>query len=423
MKEYNLDLHLHGLYAGGVSNKITIPVMAEQSRIKGLNVLSTADIVHQKWLEHVKANLVEESNGIYKDKKGNCNFIIGGEIEDNKRIHHIFYLPSIESAYELREKFMGKGNLDCIMCGRPKLRVSAEEFAIAVDEVKGIFGPSHSFTPYTGIYAHFDSLKDAYGSMYKKLNFIELGLSADTELADSIKENHNYSFLTSSDAHSPWPHRIGREFTRIKMNEPDFKSLKKAVENKDEKLITLNAGLNPREGKYHCSACNNCFEKYTMEQSETNKWKCVKCKSGQIKRGVRDRIAMLATENFSPKFRPPYLHLLPLAEIIQQSVKTKGILTVKIQSKWKQFIDSFENEIQILVDAEKEELEKIDKDVAEKIIAFREGLVLYIPGGGGDYGKPIICSSKEELRKKKTELENKLAGKSEAGLQKKLEDF
>ncbi|MCR4368321.1 MAG: phosphotransferase, partial [archaeon] len=157
MKEYNLDLQMHGKFAGGVSKSMEIPIMAQQTKLKGLDVLVTADILHKQWFSHVKNNIEEESNGIYRDLKGECNFIIGGEIEDNKRIHHLFYLPSLESATELREKFLGKGNLDCIMCGRPKLRVTAEEFAQAVVDCGGIFGPAHSFTPYTGIYAFFDS--------------------------------------------------------------------------------------------------------------------------------------------------------------------------------------------------------------------------------------------------------------------------
>ncbi|MCH7902559.1 phosphotransferase, partial [archaeon] len=322
------------------------------------------------------------------------------------------------------EKVFGKGNLACILCGRPKLRVTAEEFAQSVSDAGGIFGPAHSFTPYTGIYAFFDSLKDAYGEMHSKLNFIELGLSADTNSADRIKENHSYTFLSSSDAHSPWPHRIGREFNRIKMNKPDFKSLKKAIEQKDEKLITLNVGLNPKEGKYHCTACNSCFSKYSLEQAQQLNWKCLKC-AGQIKRGARDRIEILANveEGTHPSFRPKYVHSLPLAEIIRQAVQTKGINTRAVQSKWKDFIERFGNEIFVLVDATESELNEVDKSIAQKIIAFRKELVLYIPGGGGDYGKPIICSSKEEMEKKKIELKNELAGISDISNQKTLGQF
>ena len=424
MKEFSLDLQMHGSFAGGVSKNMSIPVMAGQARLKGLNVLVAADVLHKQWLGHVKQNLREDSNGVYTDLAANCSFIVGGEIEDNKRIHHLFYLPSLESAEELREKLLPFGNLDCSLCGRPKLRLSAEQFAEKVFEAGGIFGPAHSFTPYTGIYAFHDSLKDAYGPMHAELNFIELGLSADSYFADLIKENHSYAFLTSSDAHSPWPHRIGREFNRIRMAKPDFAGLKKAVKEKDEKLITLNAGLDPREGKYHCTACNSCFAKYSPQQAEKNSWKCVKC-GGQIKRGVRDRIAMLADfeKETHPKFRPPYMHLLPLAEIIQLSLKAQSPMAKKVQEKWRKFVDVFGNEIFALVDAQEKELEEVDAAVAEKIVAFRKGLVLYIPGGGGNYGKPIICGSREEFERKKIELRDELAGISDNAVQKKLGEF
>ena len=426
MKEYNLDLQMHGHYAAGVSKNMTIPVMAEQAHLKGLQALVTADILQEKWLTHVKNSLEEESNGVYRDLKAQCNFIVGGEVEDNKRVHHLFYLPSLESAQELREKLLPFGNLDCSLCGRPIIRQSAEQLAEKISQVGGIFGPAHSFTPYTGIYAHYNSLKDAYGHMHSELKFIELGLSADTELADRMSENHNYSFLTSSDAHSPWPHRVGREFNRVKMEKADFKSLKRAVESRsaEDKLITLNAGLNPREGKYHCTACNDCFSKYSAEQAEQLKWKCVKCGS-PIKRGVRDRIAMLADIEIRihPKFRPPYMHLLPLAEIIQLAVGSKSPQTKQVQSKWLRMVEMFGNEIAVLVDASEAELLAADKEIGEKIISFRKGLVLYIPGGGGQYGAPIICKDAEELEKKKIELKKELEGISEIAGQKTLGQF
>ncbi len=420
---------MHGKYAGGVSKNMEIPVMAEQSRLKGLQVLVTADILHKTWFEHAKNSLEEESNGIYRDIGGKCHFIVGGEIEDNLRVHHLFYLPSLESAWEMREKMLSTGKagvLDCSMCGRPKMRLTAEEFAAQVHDAGGIFGPAHSFTPYTGIFAHFDSLKNAYGQMHEHLKFIELGLSADTDMADTMKENHDYAFLTSSDAHSPWPNRIGREFNRVKMQKPDFKSLKKAVENRDgdDKLITLNAGLNPREGKYHCTACNACFAKYSIEQAEALKWKCLNCR-GEIKRGVRDRITMLSDTKpgAHPKFRPPYMHMLPLAEIIQACLGDKSTNTKAVQSKWINFVGRFGNEIYVLVDAKESELAEIDRAIASKIISFRQGRVLYIPGGGGEYGKPVICDTQEELEAKKIELARELSGISEIAAQRTLGEF
>lgn len=424
MREFTLDLQIHGKYAGGVSKNMEIPLLSGQARLKGLEVLSTGDILHRDWMKHVKQNIVEVENGVYADKSQKCNYIIGGEAEDKDGLHHLFYLPSIESAAELREKLLPYGNLDCIMCGRPFIKLTPEALAEKIHEAGGIFGPAHSFTPYTGIYAFYDSLKTAYGAMHKELKFIELGLSADTYLADMISENHSYSFLTSSDAHSPWPHRIGREFVKIKMAKPDFKSLERAFADREEKLITLNAGLNPKEGKYHCTACAECHKRYSLKDAEALKWKCTQCKS-DIKRGVRDRIMLLKdTEPGNhPPFRPPYMHTLPLAEIIQNSVGAKGVETKKVQSKWIEIVEKFGTEINALTAVPEHELLEADKGVGEMIIAFRKGLVLYVPGGGGKYGRPIVCRDEKEFAKVGAEMKYEAACPDNATPQKNLGQF
>lgn len=423
MKEFDCDLHLHGLYSGGVSNQMLLPVLAEQSRLKGINVLVSGDILHAKWLEHVKENLIELENGVFCDKKETAFFLIGLEVETNDRVHHLVYLPDISAAESLREKMQSHAILDCAMCGRPKLRMNAEQMALKVEEVGGIAGPSHAFTPYTGIYAYNDSIRKAYGSMGEKISFIELGLSADTYFADLIKENHDFAFFSFSDAHSPWPNRIGREFTRIKMKKPCFSELVKAVSIEKER-ISLNVGLDPREGKYHCTACNSCFQQFSLNDAIALKWVCPSCK-GQIKRGVKDRILMLKNleENIHPKFRPPYQHLVPLAEIIQLALNLKNPNAPQIQSVWKNFIEAFGFENNALLGASIDELNEVNPEIAQKISAFRNGWVFYIPGGGGNYGKPVICNSAEEFEKEKGKTEKELTEKSKFRGQKTLSDF
>ncbi len=424
MQEYNADLHFHGPYSGGVSKNMLIPIIAEQAKLKGLDIAGTADILHGKWFVHVRDNIVEESNGIFVDKKKLINFVVQVEIQDNARVHHLIFLPDLSSALTLKEKLEGRAAFDAFGCGRPVIRLNAEQIAEKVDEAGGIIGPAHAFTPYFSVYAHFNSLKELYGKMQENVYFIELGLSADSYFADLIDENHNYQFLTCSDAHSPWPYRIGREFTRIKLAEPSFKEVKKALKGKKEKLITLNVGLDPREGKYHCTACNLCFTKYSAERASQLRWKCIKCK-GTIKKGVRDRIFELASfsNEKHPEFRPPYLHSLPLAEIIQSALGVKDVKSQKVQSIWKDFVERFGNEINVLIDAPAGELEEVNALVAKKVGAFRNGWVLYIPGGGGNYGQPIICDSREEFENKKGEMKKELAGESDFSGQKTLREY
>ncbi|MCX6798719.1 MAG: phosphotransferase, partial [Candidatus Diapherotrites archaeon] len=378
---------------------------------------STADITHEKWLAHVKESIVEEENGCFKAKNANVHFIVGTEIQCSDLVHNLVFLPDLSEAQNLRGKIKNFGILDSWGCGRPRLRLSSEMLAEKVSECNGIAGPAHAFTPYFSVYAHFDSIAACYKSQAKSIHFIELGLSADSYFADLIPDNRDYQFLTCSDSHSPWPHRIGREFTRIKMREPSFKELKKALEKKDEKLVTLNAGLDPREGKYHLTACNDCHERYAMQEALRLRWRCTKC-GGAIKRGVRDRITMLASGNMEekhPAFRPPYLHLLPLAEIIQLTLEAKKVENNVVQSMWRDFVDRFGNEISALVDTPAEELAKVDARVAESVAAFRKGLVTYLPGGGGEYGKPFICKSEEGLERKNKEIESGLAEGGKAG--------
>jgi uncharacterized protein (TIGR00375 family) len=422
--ELDCDLQLHGCFAGGVSKNMLVPVIAEQAAFKGLDVLVTADVQHAKWLEHLKKNLVENENGFLSDKNQCVHFIVGTEVEDQNRVHHLIYLPDLTRAQEFREKIKGFGNLDCSMCGRPILRLSAERIAEIVVDLKGLVGPSHSFTPYTGLFSRHDSVESAYGKMGSKIRFLELGLSADTGLADQILANHQYAFLSSSDSHSPWPHRLGREFNRIEMKKPCFSELKKALEEREEKKIVLNAGLDPREGKYHETACNNCFTHFSMKQAEQFQWVCPNCKNS-IKKGVKDRILELADteEGKHPSFRPPYLHLLPLAEIIQQALGIENPLAKSVQSKWKDFIERFGNEISVLVDAPEKELLEFDSTTGKFILAFRNGWVHYSPGGGGEYGKPFIALSEKEFEELKKNPPSTNAKKNSFKGQKTLGEF
>ena len=241
--------------------------------------------------------------------------------------------------------------------------------------------------------------------MADKIYFMELGLSADSYFADLMKENWNYSFITTSDAHSPWPFRMGREFTRFRIKEPSFKEIKKALKEKEDKKIVLNAGLDPREGKYHRTACNICYTKYSTEQAMQFKWRCPKCK-GAIKKGVKERIIELADykEEKHPSFRPPYLHIITLAEIIQLSMDAREPNSKPVQQKWKDLVDRFGNEIKILIDLPIEELKEADAKTAEYVDSFRKGFVVYEEGGGGMYGKPHISRNEKEFEAEKKKI-------------------
>jgi PHP family Zn ribbon phosphoesterase len=94
---------------------------------------------------------------------------------------------------------------------------------------------------------------------------------------------------------------------------------------------------------------------------------------------------------------------MPLAEIIS-SVYEKGVTTKTVQGIWQKLIDNFKTEIDVLINAELDEIKKIDSDVALAIESFRNDTIDIIPGGGGQYGK--ICFKKEVKKPKMVTLDN-----------------
>ncbi|AFK22999.1 putative phosphohydrolase, PHP family [Pyrococcus sp. ST04] len=373
------------------------PIIAENAKLKGLNLVGTGDILNPHWENELTREGKRIDEGTFEVR--GVRFILTAEVEDSKRVHHLLIFPSLSQVHELRE-ILRKYSRDIEAEGRPHLTLSASEIAEICNELGVLIGPAHAFTPWTALYKEYNSLKEAYGDA--RVDFLELGLSADSEMADMIKAHHTLTYLSNSDAHSPQPHRLGREFNRFEVKDITFEEIRKAILRRGGRKIVLNAGLDPRLGKYHLTACSRCYTKYTLQDAISLRWRCPKC-GGVIKKGVRDRILELADTNERPKDRPPYLRLAPLAEIIGMVIG-KGIETKAVKVIWKRFLKEFGSEIRVLVDVPIETLAQIHEDVAKAIWAYRNGKLIVIPGGGGKYGEIRLP---EEIRKAKIqELEN-----------------
>lgn len=375
----NADLHVHSKYSMATSKNMNPDIMAREAMKKGLDLLATGDAFHSRWLEQLEQQLTPiNDTGIYTTGNDNIstNFIITNEVEDNQRIHHLLIIPSIEVAWQMRDEFTVK-NMDAD--GRPKVRMSGAEIADIARSYDCMIGPAHIFTPWTGIFKSYDSITDCYG---QKVDFVELGLSSDTILADTIEQLHDYTYLTNSDSHSPWPHRIGREFNRIELKKLSFNELRNAIKNNS---IVENYGYNPRMGKYHETGCIKCYKLYDIKSAIKNNMKCT-C-GGQIKKGVKSRIDELANmpEGKHPKNRPPYRYILPLAELLS-AVHDRGVSTKYVQTRYDNLIQKFSNEINVLISTPIEEIAVIDKKLANIIKSYRNNSLDIIPGRGGQYG-------------------------------------
>jgi len=370
----NADLHIHSCFSRATSRNMVVENIAPQARFKGLQVVGTGDALHPGWRKMIAEGTRYLGDGVYQ--RGDCSFIITAEVEDSRRVHHILILPSLEAAEEIAERMIQGTPSD----GRPRVRLDGAGIIDLVHEYDGLAGPSHAFTPWTSMYKSYDSYMDCYGV---KPDFLELGLSADTDMADKIAELEDIPFLTNSDAHSPWPHRLGREFNQLEMDDVSFTSLKRCIL---KKRITANYGLDPRLGKYHMTACTRCHRIYEPEEALGMNMKCP-C-GGKIKKGVDYRIYELSSwdEPRHPPHRPPYVHLMPLAEIIAMK-HGKGVTTKFVQGIWQGLVDEFGTEIDVLLNAPLDGIASIDGEVAAAVRAFRDGSLIVIPGGGGRYGE------------------------------------
>ncbi|MDK2790780.1 MAG: hypothetical protein PWP15_1289 [Methanothermococcus sp.] len=393
----NADLHIHSKYSKGTSKYMDIEHILKYGKLKGLSLIGTGDCLNPKWLNEIKE---------YSDGKTE-NLLLTTEVEDIHRVHHLIFLPNISKVEELRS-ILSKYSKNIDIEGRPHIVLDGKELLNIVHDVGGLIGPAHCFTPWTSIYKSFNSIYDCYE---KKPDFIELGLSADTDMADMIDELRDINFLSNSDAHSFYPHRLGREFNQFEVDnlgdfEENFEEVKKVLKNNK---IVANYGLDPNLGKYHLTACTKCYLRYHLEDAEKLGFKCDEC-GGRIKKGVLDRIKELSLRkplasesgrlqksetsepcgddnNINhPDFRPPYYKVIPLSQIISLSIG-KNIGTKSVDGLWQEYIEKYGNEIDVLINADVEELRGINEKVGRTIELFRRNKIYIYPGGGGEYGK------------------------------------
>lgn len=377
----NADFHIHSMYSGATSKDMNVPNISYYAKKKGIDVMGSGDILNIHWLNEFK-NIENIEEGLLRFN--NMYFVLTTEVEDIKRVHHLLIFSAISKVEEFREYLLKRhNNLDSD--GRPKIAMNGVEIAELAKSTETMIGPAHAFTPWTSMYAYYDSINDLYGEYANYVQYLELGLSADTDYADRIEEIRHLTYLTNSDAHSYHPNKIAREFNRLNVKTISFNDIKDAILHKNDKSLVMNVGIPPQEGKYNETACTRCFKHYTLSEAKSLKWKCSEC-NGIIKKGVKDRIEELATyeQPKHPEHRPPYLHLIPLSEIIAKAINMSSSSN-KVQEIWNDMIEKYGNEIRIMVD---EPLSSIDTDprVKNAIEAFRKGKIKVRPGGGGEYG-------------------------------------
>ncbi len=397
---FHADLHIHiGRACGDQPVKITASrdltfanIAAECAERKGIAIAGVVDCAAPPVIADIErlmadGEMVELSGGglRYRDK---VTLFLGAEFETCEGTHglshHVSYFPSVAQLRDFSRvlsRHVTNPDLSSQNCRRP-----ARWLFEMCHSVEGVFIPAHAFTPH----------KSAYGACGRRLHelfppaaldaipSLELGLSADTFLADRIGELAEFTFLTNSDAHS-LP-RIAREHNVLELQAATFEEFVKALRHEDGRRIAANYGLDPRLGKYHRTVCEDC-EWQALDEPPA--LACKSCGSVRVTTGVLDRIVQIQDypEPRHPSHRPPYQYQVPL-----EFVPKVGSVTLN------KLINRFGSEMSVLHEAPADALaQTVGSRVAALILRARAGELALLPGGGGRYGRAVANAAELQL--------------------------
>ncbi|MFX0056687.1 MAG: endonuclease Q family protein [Candidatus Hodarchaeota archaeon] len=431
MDFFNCDLHIHSPHSIAVSKSLNLDTMVATCMKKGLHILGTGDILQPEWLNYMKNNLKKDHHGAFLYK--NIHFILQTELEDAESIHHVVFFPDFDSVVHAQNKLKphSKNILD-EWGGRPRVNLNPPELVDIITDIGGLIGPAHAFTPFKAIFRQnkYENLNDCYQDATKNVYFLELGLSANTDLADRLADLKNISFLSNSDAHSQDPRSLGREFNKFEIENGSFEEILLALRRKNSRRIILNIGLHPKLGKYYNMFCNKCRRRVLFKKSKKKmstvfnqyaitdnfivyyseepiksknefinsvsqeKIVCPACKENlnknfKIKLGVSERIEVISSskETIHPEHRPSYINAVPLIDIIRSVKGIKSSSSKTVMNIYNKIINDLGSEFSILTEVPLDIIGKFDKNIALVIKAIRDDEIEYTPGGGGTYGQ------------------------------------
>lgn len=378
------DLHIHVgrdkfhrpvKITGGKSLTVT-NILKEASRNKGLQMIGIVDC-HVPTVQQELQDLMDDGQAQEKTDGGiqfeEVTLILGSEIEIYDAqckgpIHVLCFFPTLEKMKQFTAWL--RHRMNNINLSSQRYYGEGRALQHYVKQLNGLFIPAHIFTPFKSLYGKgvIKSLSEVFDS--NLIDAMELGLSADTSMADQITELHPYTYLSNSDAHSL--SKIAREYQKIAVKQASFTELADALKQQNQRRIVANYGMNPKLGKYYRTVCQHCFN------PSENKQVCSVCGSSHIIRGVFDRILSLQdNKKKAANNRPAYVHQVPL-----EYIKGLGPAT------YQKLLQAFSTEMTIIHHTPYENLKEVaSESIANQILQMRNGLQRVRAGGGGKYGK------------------------------------
>ena len=403
---YVADLHVHSRYAYATSKDLDFDSLARHAKIKGIDLLASADFTHPEWFEESRLKLSDAGTGLFE--YGGVSFILGTEVECHgrqggrgRRVHILVFAPDFAAVERINAALSRYGRLDGD--GRPALGLLPRELLMLIKGIdeRCFLIPAHLWTPWFGLYGSksgYDSLEECFGSLAGEIPAIETGLSSDPAMNWRVPSLDDVSIMSFSDAHSA--PNLGRELT-VMNGEMTYDGLVQTMRKQD---ISYTVEFYPEEGKYHHSGHRACHVKMSTEEVRERGEVCGSC-GRRITVGVSYRVEELGGRQVDTWVgdeglihgdtgRPPFKSLVPLREVLSESLGV-GPRTKKVGRVYDRLIERFGTEMSVLIEAPIAEIDfASDERTAEGISRVRRGDILIEPGYDGVYGTVRVWDSK-----------------------------
>ena len=358
---YVADLHLHSSFARGTSKELTFENLARWARIKGIDLLASADFTHPAWFEETRRKLRETDEGLYE--LDGVRFVLGTEVNcvgdqagKHRRVHLLVLAPDLETAGRINEAVATRGKLNSD--GRPTLQITPRDLVSTLLDIdpRCLVIPAHAWTPWFGVYGSksgFDSLEECFGDMSRHIYAVETGLSSEPAMNWRIPELDDRSIVSFSDAHS-LP-KMGRELT-VFHGDLTYDGLVEALRSQG---IAYTVEFFPQEGKYHHSGHRKCEARLSPQEVRMNGSRCPAC-GRLLTLGVMQRIEELGGREVDTwsdgdgfirghNDRPPFKTMVSLSQILSEGLGT-GVNTKRVSAEYQKLVDELGSELSVLTE-------------------------------------------------------------------------
>lgn len=414
MTTVTADLEVHSRFARACSKALTPKLIAEFAQKKGIDLVGSADFTHPAWIKECREQLVEDGSGFltHRDFRDGPKFVLSAEVSciynrDNatRRVHLLLYLPSFESVERFTALLVQHGG-NVRADGRPILGMDSQnvlEHLLTADP-RGLLIPAHVWTPWFGIFGSksgFDSITQCFGTLTAKVPAIETGLSSDPPMNWRLSQLDPFRIVSFSDAHSA--QNLGREATVFELESMTYDALADALWGRGPSKIIKTLEYFPEEGMYHFDGHREHSVRWSPEETSKHKGICTVCQR-PVTVGVLSRTETLSDrpKDFAPTNRPPFVHVLPLDELIGFALG-KGPGTKTVMRVYDGMVAQGKSEFRVLLEAPAEELSTYaPPEVVSGILRVREGKVHVTPGYDGTYGTVELLNPAERAAAKPT---------------------